>query len=157
MKKSKKIFLIVGISLVLAVVIAYVVLYFLFPVETKDYTQQAWAKINEPLPVCGFSIAFIAFFLFKMIAKSSFGKKKYNQLKAEHEKLKEQQEKDKAEFEAYKKAIEDKLEEANETIEFVGSKIKEVCAASPNLNVKRIGECWYEEREETTNDQTTTN
>ena len=158
MKKSKKIFIAVGVSIALAVVIAYVVLYFLFPEETNNYTMNVWYHLNEPLPVVGVSVAFIGFFIFKIIASSSFGKKKYNQLKVDYKDLKSEYEKMKVEYETYKEEINKKIDVNRDATLFLMGKIKEICDAVPNKRVKELGESLiYGEKEETTNDQTTTN
>lgn len=158
MKKSKKIFIAVGVSIALAVVIAYVVLYFLFPEETNNYTMNVWDHLNEPLPVVGVSVAFIGFFIFKIIASSSFGKKKYNQLKVDYKDLKSEYEKMKVEYETYKEEIDERLESISKADVDLIYKIKEICDAVPNKRVKELGESLiYGERKETTDNQTTTN
>lgn len=156
MKKSNKVFIIIAVIVTVLLVAAYLVLFVLYPEQTKTWTMTAWDWLNRPLPVVGVSTLVVIFFLWKVFVNSSFGKKKLNEL---NELLRDTQ----TELENKNKIANDRinnlltenadlcnrLEEAIETI-------KEICETSPNKKIKAIGVKYYGERKETTNNETTT-
>lgn len=158
MTKTKKILLAIFIPLAASLVIAYVILYFIFPEEVQMYSMQVWEWLNCPLPIVSVSGLTIALIVWRLIASSSFGKKRYNQLKAEYLKLKEEYEENKEEYERKIAEIKDGISLAFEELDNVGLKLKESCMANPNKKIKQIGESIHvKEREETAHDETTAN
>lgn len=156
MTKTKKILLAIFIPLAVLLVAAYVTLYFVFPEETQNYTFQVWEYLNQPLPLVGCSALAIGVILWRVIASSSFGKKRFNQLKNEYKTLKIEYEETLAKIEEWKKQIESGIEITTSTLEAVSVKLKESCMANPNKKIKAIGESInVKEREEATHNETT--
>lgn len=152
-KKTKKILLIVGISLFVVIAATVVVFYIIWPTQTKDFINNAWNWVNQPLPVLGFSTLMIGFLALRIIASTSIGKKLYNEtiIRVGDVEIRllntaNRMEELVAEYER-KIAIIDKFLERNELIQ------KEVIEAIPNKKVKAIGVKYYgEERQEETHD-----
>ena len=59
MKKALKI---IGIILLTLLFIAAIVLYAIFPTQTKDVLTNIWAILNTPLPIVGFTTLTILLF-----------------------------------------------------------------------------------------------
>lgn len=156
MKKSKKVLISIAVILVALLVAAYAVLFILYPEQTKNWTMTAWDWLNEPLPVVGVSTLFVLFFLWKIFANSSFGKKKINGLK---ELLNATQ----TELEDKNKIANDRInsliienDELKNKLEEAINIIKEICKTSPNKKIQAIGDKYYGETKETVNNETTT-
>lgn len=156
MKKSKKILISVAVILVVLFVAAYAVLFILYPEQTKSWTLTAWDWLNEPLPVVGVSTLFVLFFLWKIFASSSFGKKKINELR---ELLNNTQ----TELEDKNKIANDRInsliienDELKIKLEEAVNIIKEICETSPNKKIQAIGDKYYGETKETIDNETTT-
>lgn len=154
--KLKKVFTIILVCIIAVLVITAGILYFINPTATLNTIHKVWDFINEPLPVLGFSIAFICFFAWKIFISTSFGLKKYNEIKRDYAILHEilenyitNHEIERGKFEA--KINELKLE--NQALLVYITKIRD---AIPNKKVKEIEveELYGEEKE---NDQAETN
>ena len=85
MKKSKKAFTIIAVIVVISLVIAYGVMYILYPNPTKQWTMTAWDWLNEPLPIVGVSTLMILIFAWQVFKNSSFGKKQLLELRRMHD------------------------------------------------------------------------
>ena len=75
MKKALKI---IGIVLLSLLFIAAIVLYAIFPTQTKDALINIWAILNTPLPIVGFTTLTILFFVYKVFEKEIHTYKQYN-------------------------------------------------------------------------------
>ena len=150
--KAKKTFYIVLVSILGTGAIAFALCYFVFiPEQTKEFIASAWVWANQPLPVVGVSFALIAFFLWKVFISTSFGNRKYNQVKSEFAALLE-------EFRSFVSNADEKEKELKEQIESLKAKnkilvdyINQIKNAIPNKKVKEIAEITENEREEETN------
>lgn len=158
MKKSKKIIILVSIIAFAALVVAGLVCHSIWPAETKQYINTAWEWLNKPLPVVGVSTLMILFFLWRVFAGSSFGKKQILEFKREAEDyktkyltLKEYCEEKMFDYEAILKKYEDRIHEYDEFI-------KKVCEISRNAKIKELGEKFYGgETKETVDHETKAN
>lgn len=158
MSKTKKILLAIFIPLIACIVIAGFVLYVLYPLETKQIAYQVWDWLNAPLPLIGISALALIIIVWKVIASTSFGKKKYKELKKDYETLKVEYEKKTKMLETWNGHLENYYKGTQDNIDYLYGVIIEICKATPNKNVKQIGEKLYgEEREETLNSETTEN
>lgn len=135
MSKGKKIFLIVLLSIIVCLGIAYAVLYFLYKDVTVLYTYLVIDYIcNKPLPVISVSILTFGIMVYRVVSVIALNKgKKYTDLKNDLLKLYEEKEKELQEIQKLKDKI---YEESNKTL----GVIVEVCDALPNKKVKLIGE-----------------
>ena len=147
--KAKKIVLSILISIVGTAAIALGLCYFvIIPEQTKEWMTWAWDLLNQPLPIVGVSSLVVAFFLWKIFVSSSFGKKKYNELKNKLAALVEllsqsDEERKKAEEELRKLEAKYKV-----LLEYTNS----IKRAIPNKKVKEIAEITEdEERKEEAN------
>lgn len=147
--KAKKIFLIILISIVAVAAVALGLCYFfIIPEQTKQFLDAAWVWLNEPLPIVGVSSLVIAFFLWKIFVSSSFGKKRYNELKNKLSALLE-----------ILGQSEEERKKQNEELELLKAKnkvlleyINKIKNAIPNKKVKEIAEIKEdEERKEEIN------
>ena len=138
MSKAKKIWLGIGLSLLILLSIAYIVLYLVFPTQTPYYTNVVIDFIcNKPLPVIGVSLLVVFFFVFKIVKIILANKgKKYSELLRQIGDLREKLEQAKQETEHYKEIAYNLYEDTKENF-------KEICDAIPNKKVKAIGEKIY--------------
>ena len=155
MKKSKKVLIIVALALFGALVTAAIPLYILFPVEFKDFVNNAWNWLNEPLPVVGISVLMLIVFAWNIFKSTSFGKKQINLFKERTEVVETALDNSVVEYEKLKEFYEKRFAELQNEVDFYKLKLNKVCDAIPNKKVKLIGAEKY--GEETTNDQTETN
>lgn len=123
-----------GILLTLLVLcgIALIVLYIIFPNETKANISYVWGLLNTPLPIVGISIVAILVFVWQFFSHSQYGKKRINELQNKIEELK--QEKQDFVFGANEKIEE--LE--NHNAELKGF-IADICELSTNIKIKNYG------------------
>ena len=138
MKKSKKVWSIIGICLLVLLVAAYIALSFIFPEQTPYYTNLVIDYIcNKPLPVIGVSCLFLFVFIFKLVKFILANKsKKFSELLLQYKELKGELAKAKEETEELRKLI-------NENRDETKGYIKEICDATPNKKVKAVGEKIY--------------
>ncbi len=134
-QKIKKVFSYIGLGLLIACGIAYVVLYCLYPAQTLDITFQVRDYVCEkPLPVVGCSLLVVLIVVYKII---KFGiehkSKKMKDLLCDLARLHKELDESKAREEELKQLI---YEQSDKCL----NKIKEVCAEIPNRKVKEIGE-----------------
>lgn len=134
-KKSKRVWLIVLLCLVISLGIAYSVLYCIYPQQTQKITWDIVDYIcNKPLPVIGVTSLVLIFAIFKIIKFVISNKTiKIVELKAKIDELKVELDKSKEESENLKQ----------ELFSYIGGyqeQLKEVCKAIPNKKVKELGE-----------------
>lgn len=156
MSKVKKVFLIIGVSILGLLAVALATFYIIDPVATLAFLNGFWDLINEPLPVAGVSILIIFGFLFNFISKTSWGKQAILTLKTRATEVetfvKEAVTNTTTEIENLKQELTDKQEQ----IDYLKSIIAQICMAIPNKKVNEIGEL-LNEKEETTDNQTEDN
>ena len=155
-KKTKIVLSIVGASLLGAGIITLGIFYWLKPTDTMNFLNMCWEKVNEPLPVVGVSAFFIGMIVWKLFVSSSYGKKKYNKLKAEYEELKSAFKEACDTWEEDKKKIENGINVLRELNKNTNDFIINVRDANPCKRVRDVKEITYE-RKETINDETADN
>lgn len=148
MKKSNKILLIIGLILFAIIMTALVICYCFWKIETIRYVYMAWEWLNEPLPLVGVSLLVIGFFIVKIIANSSIGKRYLNTFVERTDDV------EKAFKEAEEKInkLEDYVHKLEEHIHQLEEANRNICKAIPNKKVKMLGEEYY--GKERTNDET---
>jgi len=150
MKKALKI---IGIVLLALLVIAAIVLYAIFPTQTKDVLTNIWAILNTPLPIVGVTTVAILFFAWKLVFSTNYGKKALNNIRDEYQ---EKYDKLKAE----KDALEKERKENKEEIKEMKNCIIYLCSLIPNQKVNDLGDKFakgLDYGEETTNSETKAN
>ena len=150
MKKALKI---IGIVLLTLLVIATIVLYAIFPTQTKDTLTNIWAVLNTPLPIVGVTTVAILFFVWKLVFSTNYGKKALNNIRNEY---KERYDKLKAE----KDALEQERKENKEEIKEMKNCIIYLCSLIPNQKVNDLGDKFakgLDYGKETTNGETKAN
>ena len=149
MKKALKI---IGISLLACCLIATIVLYAIFPTQTKDVLTNIWAILNTPLPIVGVTTVAILVFVWQIIIRTNYGKQAIANIKEEYQAKYDQ-------LKAEKDALEKEREENKEQIKDMQECIVELCALIPNQKVNNLGEKFakgldYGNTKETTNSET---
>lgn len=157
--KTKKVLLTVSLCLFVLLTAALLVCLHFWPEPTKTYLKTAWDWLNQPLPVVGVSTLMILFFVWRIFASTSFGKKQINQFKRGTEDVIE-------EFKAFKTTAEtiitgyqEQLDDYKTLLEQLDEKyggiIKSICESSRNVRIKKIGESLdVQETKETVNNET---
>lgn len=132
---SKKVIKIVGAILLVSAFVVGVVLYRIYPEQTKGAWDTIVEYLNKPLPVIGISIVVAGGILFKFFSMTAYGRKALAKIKEEYEadkaKIKEEYD---SQVDDYKKLI----EVQNEEIDFMLETIDKVCDAIPNKKVKAL-------------------
>jgi energy-coupling factor transporter transmembrane protein EcfT len=157
--KTKKVLLTVGLCLFVLLTAALLVCLHFWPEQTKTYLKTAWDWLNQPLPVVGVSTLMILFFVWRIFASTSLGKKQINQFKRGTEDVIREFNDYKAATETiiteYRKELTDYKTLLEQVDEKYGGIIKSICESSRNVRIKKIGESINgEERKETTNNET---
>lgn len=158
MSKAQKIILVILLGLLGTLAVVTGVFLVIDFEATKQFIMNAWAWLNDPLPVVGVSIAMILWFLWRIFCNSSFGKKQIYEFKrltqqtiSEFNTYKLECNKKIAEFEVI-------IEEQQKSIDYYREVIKTICGNSRNAKIKEIGvKLNGEERKETVNNETETN
>ena len=158
MSKAKKIVIIILSCVIGTFAIATLVSWIIIPNETIAFIMYVWDLLNRPLPVIGISILMLGFLLWRIFARSSYGEKKLNELKKQHQALEqdynEYKEKTAEREQRYINTINALKDSAQKHDEF----LKGVVKAIPNKRVQRLGVKFYgEERKEETDNQAGTN
>lgn len=129
MKKALK-YILIGLFLTLG--IALVVLYIIFPADTKNNITFVWNLLNTPLPIIGVTTFAILMFAWQFFKNSQYGKKKIAEYQQELSKIKQEKE--------------DFVNGANEKIHKLMEENKELkdiicglCALSTNQKIKNFG------------------
>ena len=144
MKKALKI---IGISLLALLGIALVVLYIIFPTDTKNTLSYFWQMLNTPLPIVGITTVAILTFVWQFFAHSQYGKKKINECNQEIEKLKKEKE-------DFVNGANEKIKELLENNAELKGYIANICELSTNIKIKNYGKELLGYGEETTNSNT---
>lgn len=149
MKKALKI---IGIILLSLLFIAAIVLYAIFPTQTKDVLTNIWAILNTPLPIVGVTTVAVLVFVWQIVIRTNYGKKALaninEEYQAKYDKLK-----------AEKDALEQERKENKEEIKEMKNCIIYLCSLIPNQKVNDLGDKFakgldYGETKETTNSET---
>lgn len=112
--------------------IAVLVLYFIFPTDTKNTINYFWDLLNKPLPIIGITTVALLVFVWQFFSHSAYGKKMLAQLREEHDKLVN-------DANGKIKELEQMNEElANQNNELKGF-ITHVCELSTNQKIKNYG------------------
>ena len=151
MKKSKKVLLIILLSLLLACGIAYVVLYCIFPVKTQEITWLTFDYIcNKPLPVIGVSILTVAFVVYKIVKFAINNKNmKINELKTKIEELKLEVENAKKEADDAREFADNVMHGTEDMINQMEERIKLLYSMIPNKKIQALGDKFYGSEKET--------
>lgn len=152
MKKALKI---IGIVLLTLLFIATIVLYAIFPTQTKDVLTNIWAILNTPLPLVGFTTLTILFFAYKVFIEDRYGKQAINNIERKYESKHN-------ELKAEKDALEQERKENKKEIEEMKNCIIYLCSLIPNKKVNDLGDKFakgleYGNREETIDIETKAN
>ena len=146
MKKALKI---IGISLLALLGIALVVLYIIFPTDTKNALSYFWQMLNTPLPIVGITTVALLVFIWNVVVfiRKNQPRKELSVLRKEHEDYKNDSEKEK---EKLKKQNDNLLRKNKELKGF----IIHICELSPNKKIKDYGKELLGYGEETTDSNT---
>lgn len=152
MKKALKI---IGIVLLTLLFIAAIVLYAIFPTQTKDALTNIWAILNTPLPIVGFTTLTILLFVYKVFIEDRYGKQAINKIERKYESKHN-------ELKAEKDALEQERKENKEEIKEMRNCIIYLCSLIPNKKVNDLGDKFakgleYGNREETIDIETKAN
>ena len=152
MKKALKI---IGTILLTLLFIAAIVLYAIFPTETKDVIANIWAILNTPLPIVGFTTLTILLFVYKVFIEDRYGKQAINTIEKKYESKHN-------ELKAEKDALEQERKENKEEIIEMKNCIIYLCSLIPNKKVNDLGDKFskgleYGNREETIDIETKEN
>ena len=152
MKKALKI---IGTILLTLLFIAAIVMYAIFPTETKDVLTNIWAILNTPLPIVGFTTLTILLFVYKVFIEDRFGKQAINNIEKKYETKHN-------ELKVEKDALEQEREENKEEIKEMKNCIIYLCSLIPNKKVNDLGDKFskgleYGNREETIDTETKAN
>lgn len=152
MKKALKI---IGIILLSLLFIAAIVLYAIFPTQTKDVLTNIWAILNTPLPLIGFTTLTILLFIYKVFIEDRYGKQAINNIERKYESKHN-------ELKAEKDALEQERKENKEEIEEMKNCIIYLCSLIPNKKVNDLGDKFakglkYGNKEETIDIETKAN
>lgn len=144
MKKALKI---IGIILLSLLFVAAIVLYAIFPAQTKDVLTNIWAILNTPLPIVGFTTLALLFFAYKVFIEDKYGKIAISNIKREYQNRYD-------ELKTKKDALEQERKENKEEIEKMKECIIYLCSLIPNKKVNDLGDKFakgleYGNREET--------
>ena len=147
MKKALKI---IVISVLACCLVATIVLYAIFPTQTKDVLTNIWATLNTPLPIVGVTTVASLVFVWQIIIRTNYGKKALSNIKEEYQAKYEQ-------LKSEKEKLEQEREENKEQIEYMKKCIIELCALIPNKKVNDLGDKFVkglDYGEKTTNSET---
>lgn len=152
MKKALKI---IGTILLTLLFIVAIVLYAIFPTETKDVLTNIWAILNTPLPIVGFTTLTILFFVYKVFIEDRYGKQAINKIEKKYESKQH-------ELKVEKDALEQEHIENKEEIKEMKDCIIYLCSLIPNKKVNDLGDKFskgleYGNREETIDTETKAN
>lgn len=124
----------------------YAVFYILYPEATKTTTDNVLDFVcTKPLPVISISLLSLFLLVLQIIKISGIGNKSLKECRKLLEESRANEQKAHEEIEAYKKAIDEKLDE------FVAEhseNMRQICSVIPNRNVKELGEKLYGAKEE---------
>lgn len=130
MKKALKIILpILGILLL----VSLVVLYAIFPSETKSAIDDVWAFLNTPLPIIGVTSVAVLFFAYKVVVSTRYGKTALARVQNEYEKRY-------SELKVAKEELEQEKQANKEQIDNIKDYLVKVCSTIPNKKVNDLGD-----------------
>lgn len=139
----KKVLKIVLVALLISLSIASIILYAIFPNESKEFVTNFWDVLNRPLPIVGFTSAAVLIFIWRVFVSVHYGKKRLEQYKGENQRFKEElnneKQANKLELERQKEEVIQERKTNKEEIAYLRKQLVEICNAFPNLKVKQIG------------------
>lgn len=153
MTKTKKILLIVGLSLLALLVIGCLVFWLLYPELSAQLVNMAWDWLNAPLPIVGVSILIVGMFAIKLVSMTSWGKAQVSKITSTNEEYKTQIG---GELSLTQEKIDELVSELarkQAEIEYLKNKLVELCSTIKNKKVNELGEGI--KNEETINSDTT--
>lgn len=139
MSKVKKIFLIVGLSLLALLVIGGLVFWLLYPELSAQLVNMAWDWLNDPLPIVGVSTLILGMFAIKLVSMTSWGKAQVSKIKATYEEYKTQIG---GELSMSKERVDELVSELarkQAEIEYLKGKLIELCSTIKNRKVNELG------------------
>lgn len=101
-----------------------------------DWIQKAWAWMNQPLPIVGFSLIAVIIFLWRFLTTTSVGKKAIKKMNEAFEQTKADTGKALDEYRAENEALKKQLEDSRADIQDLRGALEIVCSNSRNKNVK---------------------
>ena len=146
MKKALKYIL---IGLLLSLGISLVVLYIVFPTDTKNNIAFVWNLLNTPLPIIGVTTFAILMFAWQFFKNSQYGKKKIAEYEQEIEKIKQEKE-------DFINGANEKIQELLKNNAELKAYISQICELSTNIKIKNYGKELLEHGEETVDSETET-
>lgn len=139
MTKTKKILLIVGLSLLALLVIGGLVFWLLYPELSAQLVNMAWDWLNAPLPIAGVSTLIVGMFAIKLVSMTSWGKAQVSKIKATYEEYKTQIG---GELSLTQEKIDELVSELarkQAEIEYLKGKLIELCSTIKNRKVNELG------------------
>lgn len=146
--KTKKILAIIIVILVVLAILSGVICWFVIPEQLKEFGLSVWQFVNEPLPIVGVSLLMVLVFAWRIFASTSFGRKQLKKVNAEFNRVKAEVEAAKNERLEFENNVRELLESREKEIAYLKEIIARICKASPNKNVKLLGEKVYGRKEE---------
>ena len=146
MKKALK-YILIGLFLTLG--IALVVLYIIFPADTKNNITYVWNLLNTPLPIIGVTTFAILMFAWQFFKNSQYGKKKIAEYQQELAKIKQEKE-------DFVSGANEKIKELLENNAELKGYISHICELSTNIKIKNYGKELLEHEKETVDSETET-
>ena len=147
---SKKVFKIIAAIVLVVAFIVGIVLYRVYPEQTKGAWDTIVEYMNKPLPIIGISLVVAGGILFKFFSMTAYGKRAIAKLKEEFNSEKEEIKKEyDSQIEDYKKIINSQ----DEKIDFMYETLDKVCDAIPNKKVHELKKELFEKYGERTNNQ----
>lgn len=140
MKTSKKVLIIILISLCVLLVAGLAVCVLLVPAQTQEYYERFKELLTQPLPIIGVSSIVIISGAVAIISRTSFGKVMLNKMSNSYEKLSVDYNNKINELKEFTAKAELELAECKKEVDFYKEIITEVCNVVPNKKVKEIAE-----------------
>lgn len=140
MTKTKKILLIVGLSLLALLVICGLVFWLLYPELVVQWANVAWDWLNAPLPIVGISTLIVGMFAIKLVSMTSWGKAQVSKITSANEEYKTQIG---GELSLTQEKIDELVSELarkQAEIEYLKNKLIELCSTIKNKKVNELGE-----------------
>lgn len=147
MKKFKKVFYAILISLLVAFGIFVLVSFIVNKDVTMYWINYVVDLLNRPLPIVGITSAAILVFIWRLVVATNYGKKAISGLRQELDNIK-------AEHEQYKIDSEKEKQELKEQNEKYVNILYDICELSTNQKIKKYGKELLEYGKETTDIET---
>lgn len=156
MRKKKIFYGIVG-ALLTCGLVAFYCFYNYRTEETIRFCNQVVEWVNQPLPIIGVSIVVVGTMVAKLIAQTSLGNRKINEIKEIVAKSNENAKETIIELGIVKNALKEELGAKEQEIQELKALIQRICETIPNKKVNEIAKELIEYGKERIDTQTTTN